>query len=198
VLFERSPDTEARQWLMVCDKHSRASRGLRGTRTDALLMEGRRRVNSAVPSGGPQCHSMSLVTHDTLREKPSLPACESSGVPVPPEISITQFVADPFERPLDAAELPSKTATNSCVPLQRLTGLAERRAKTPKPGDLSVLGLRLGKHFSRRDRCQLSSEPRARVVSALPVATRAAEQTATNAVVLGPARASARTGTLTR
>jgi hypothetical protein len=118
VLFERSPDTEARERLRVCDKHARASRGLRGIRTDVLPMEGRRRVNGAVPSGGPQCHSMSLVTHDTLREKASLPACESSGVRIRPEISITQVVADPVECPLDA-ELPSKTATNSSVPLQR-------------------------------------------------------------------------------
>jgi hypothetical protein len=32
-------------------------------------------------------------------------------------------------------------------------------AKKPKPADLSALGLRLGNHFIRRDRCQLSSEP---------------------------------------
>jgi hypothetical protein len=58
VLFERSPDTEARQRLRICDKYARAGRGGRGTRTDVLPIESRRRVNGAVPSGGPQCHSM--------------------------------------------------------------------------------------------------------------------------------------------
>ena len=106
VLFERSPDTEARERLRVCDKHARASRGLRGIRTDVLPMEGRRRVDGAVPSGGPQCHSMSLVTHDTLREKASLPACESSEVRIRPEISITQVVVDPVECLLDCRRAP--------------------------------------------------------------------------------------------
>jgi hypothetical protein len=34
-------------------------------------------------------------------------------------------------------------------------------AKKSKPGDLSVLGLRLNNHFTRRDRCQLSATSRA-------------------------------------
>src|SRR6266508_13645 len=43
----------------------------------------------------------------------------------------------------------------------------ERAQKTPKPGDLSVLGLRPSNHLTRRNRCQISSEPPARVGWAL-------------------------------
>jgi hypothetical protein len=45
-------------------------------------------------------------------------------------------------------------------------------AKKPKPGDLSVLGLRLSNHFTRRDRCQhfiQAARPGLRVIDSLPV-----------------------------
>jgi hypothetical protein len=82
-------------------------------------MEGRRRVKGAVPSGGPQCHSMSFVTHDTLREKPSTPGVQKFRGPNPARDLDNSVRGRPRRMPLDAAELPSKTATNSSVPLHR-------------------------------------------------------------------------------
>jgi hypothetical protein len=82
-------------------------------------MEGRRRVKGAVPSGGPQCHSMSFVTHDTLGEKPSTPGVQKFRGPNPARDLDNSVRGRPRRMPLDAAELPPKTATNSSVPLHR-------------------------------------------------------------------------------
>jgi hypothetical protein len=51
------------------------------------------------------------------------------------------------------AHHPDAPRSPNRQPVDRWTG-CRTLAKKPKPGDLSVLGLRLSNHFTRRDRCQ--------------------------------------------